>query len=73
MEQRLSPRERRRLVRRFLHGDQEMPPVTALLAARAPAEPAPRSAKRPAARGGPYEYEYAIAGGYTMERTIIVP
>lgn len=74
MQHRLSPRERRHLLRRFLHAHEEMPPVTAFLAGaeRAPAGAKP-AATRPARRGGPYEYEYAVAGGYTMERTIIMP
>ena len=73
MPHRLSPPESRRLVRQILSRDEPQPRDGMLSASGTgqrfePARP-PLST-----RGvGPYESDYEVCDGYTMERTVIVP
>ncbi len=73
MQHRLSPRESRRLVRRFLRQEEQIPSPAIFLAGGAPGAPAPAAPEPSQPRRGPYELEYAISGGYVTERTIILP
>jgi len=73
LDHRLSPRESRRLARRFQ--DEHTPRMAIPSASEArrtagPGHSAPAVA--PAIRG-PYEVEYLISDGYSSERTIILP
>ena len=75
MVQRLSARESRRLVRRMLDQNEREPRATLLFAGGAPSPRAPivREPSAPARPRGLYEFQYPIAPGYTMQRTIILP
>jgi hypothetical protein len=73
MDHRLSPRESRRLARRFQ--DERTPRVaipSASGARRTAGSVHFAPAVAPAARG-PYEVEYVISDGYSTGRTIILP
>ncbi len=74
MPQRLSPRESRRLQRRFLgtDDDRELQPLI-LLAGASPSEPRPAPPPPRTRERGPYEWEYPVSDGYATQRTIIVP
>ncbi len=75
MAQRLSARESRRLVRRFLSQDARAPRTTVLFAggAHPAAEPVRAQSRQARAARGPYEVEYVVSDGYATERTIIIP
>lgn len=75
MDHRLSPRESRRLVRRFLRLDERGPGVAVIYAAGIrPAGEGSRPGSAPVhANLGPYETDYEVAEGYSEDRTIIRP